>query len=307
MNMRLILLSLFCCASAAYADVWGDISQAAQVAYTANLNGEYVRQTQTGVDSFDIYRLRDSQTLTERRVAKNGKAYEILRMRDKISFYAATAQDLKAADIDESNRFPAVLPFSVQYLSESYQASYQGEGRIAGRACHIVRLTPYDDNRYTQELCLDDADNLPLSRIYLHNDTIVRADLFAALDRETQPVAAELTPTRGLNYSMERTLNEDFARLGENDTFIQSLPAGFRVAGFEQGTLGGYYLITDGLANITLFVEPADNAPHQLPNIAKNGVRSIASRHSKKHHLTAIGDLPQDGLKRWLESIEFAD
>ena len=307
MNMRLILLSLLCCASSVYADIWGDLSQAAQVAYTAPLNGEYVRQTQTGIDSFEIYRLRDKNTLTERRVAKNGKAYEILRERDKISFYAANAQDLKAADTDESNRFPAVLPFFVQYLSESYEASYQGDGRIAGRTCHIVRLTPKDDNRYTQELCLDDTDNLPLSRIYLHNDIIVRADLFAALDRETLPVAAELTPTRGFNYTIERTLNEDFARLGENDTFIQSLPAGFRVAGYEQGTLGGYYLITDGLANITLFVEPVDNAHHQLPNIAKNGVFSAAARQSKKHHFTAIGDLPQDGLKRWLDSVEFAD
>lgn len=302
MSKRLILLSLLCGMSSAYADVWDDLARASQEAYTALFRGEYVRQTQKSIDSFDIYRLRDQNTFSERRVAKNGKAYEIIRERDKISFYATRAEDLQYADTDESHRFPAVLPFHVRQLADSYEASYQGDGRIAGRECHIVRLTPYDGNRYTQEFCLDDADHFPLSRIYLHNDTIVRADLFAALDRETLPAAAEVTPTRGLNYSFTRHLNEDFARLGNNDTLIQSLPTGFRIAGYEENTQGGYYLITDGLVYITLFVEPALDAPYQ-PQIRKNGVFSVATVQTEKYHLTAIGDLPQDGLKRWLESI----
>ena len=306
MNKRLILIAILCGISSAYADVWDDLSQAAQVAYTAPLNGEYVRQTQRGADSFDIYRMRDNQTLTERRVAKNGKAYEIVKERDKIAFYAARAEDLQYADLDESHRFPAVLPFYVGELNGTYEASYQGEGRIAGRTCHIVRLTPNDDNRYTQELCLDDTDNLPLSRIYLTNNTIIRADLFATLDRETLPQASELTPTRGFNYSFTRTYNTDFARLGENDTFIQALPTGFRVAGYEQNAQGSHYLITDGLAYITLFVLPKDRQNPPI-NISHNGVMSSANTQTSKHLLTAIGDLPQDGLKRWLDSVEIAE
>ncbi|MBP5790267.1 MAG: hypothetical protein J6W29_08560 [Neisseriaceae bacterium] len=304
MNIRLILLPFLCGISSVYADAWDDLSQAAQVAYTANLNGEYVRQSKQGTDSFDIYRLRSDSDFTERRVAKQGRAFEIIRNREKIVYYAANADDLKYANTDESNRFPAVLPYHAYRLRESYTASYQGEGRVTGRDCHIVRLTPLDDNRYTQEFCLDNTDNLPLSRVYLWNNAALRADLFAALDRESLPQAEELTSSRGLNYTFTRQRDEDFSRLGENDLFIQNLPAGFRVAGYEQNTQGGFYLITDGLVHITLFVEFA-NKPQNHPN--KNGIISVAVVNGKKYRYTAIGDLPPDGLARWLNSVEFAE
>ncbi|MBR0129134.1 MAG: MucB/RseB C-terminal domain-containing protein, partial [Neisseriaceae bacterium] len=197
----------------------------------------------------------------------------------------------------------AILPWHISQLSESYEATSHGAGRVAGRNCHIVRLTPYDGNRYTQELCLDDTDNLPLSRTYIHHNSVVRADLFSAIDREHTPQAQELLPSNALTYKVVRKFDERFAWAAQDDDFINSVLSGYTITGKERTPYGYYYLFTDGLTHIVLFIDPADEHSDAVSIVPTDGVLSSASIKVDTYRLTAVGDLPPNGLNQWLNSV----
>lgn len=303
MNIRPLLLISLIFATSASAEVWDKLAQAAKTAYTANFKGEYVRQTKNGIETFNIYRQRDKQTLNERRIATNGKPYEIIRNRNQVAFYATDAQGLKRAGTDESNRFPAILPWHISQLGENYEATAQGNGRIAGRTCHIVRLTPYDGNRYIQELCLDDVDNLPLSRTYIHNNTVVRADLFSAIDRENIASTAELTPSSALPVKLVRKFDENAIQATFDDDLITIVPQGYAIVGKKRTQNRFHYLFTDGLTYIILFIDPVDEYSDTANMLPTDSILSSVSINIDQRRLTAIGDLPKDGLNQWLNNI----
>jgi len=64
------------------------------------------------------------------------------------------------------------------------------------------------------------------------------------------------------------------------------------------------WVFSDGLASVSLFVEPYDPQRHVREEQAKVGATHSVSRRVGEHWVTALGEVPVDTLKRFALALE---
>ncbi len=298
----------------AHADTWSDLTAAARAGQTLNVEGQYVRQTGSSLSAFTVYRLRQGHNIVERRIAADGTPRELIKNRNSVHFYTVNPRGLLQAKMDSIRFFPAVLPLDTQVLKNSYIASEDAEGRIAGRNCRWVWLIPNDTNRYTQGFCLDNQSHLPLTQVYKSGGRTTEISSFAHVSLNN-PDAAYIKPDGRLTVTDALQLPPELNRnhLKNNtiqDTYISDLPAGFFILSSQDMRSspnggGRHYVIGDGLVYISLFVEPADPSVRMTSRTGTvSGALSMATAVSGNFKITAIGDLPPRGLRNLVQNIQ---
>jgi sigma-E factor negative regulatory protein RseB len=64
-------------------------------------------------------------------------------------------------------------------------------------------------------------------------------------------------------------------------------------------------MFSDGLAMLSLFIEPADGSKRPERVTTLYGPVTLASRDDGDHFLTLVGDLPEAGLSSLIKTIRF--
>lgn len=87
----------------------------------------------------------------------------------------------------------------------------------------------------------------------------------------------------------------------------RNLPSGFRLLKQTRGGLPGkpgpvsIYVFTDGLAMVSVFVEPAENAPFRLP--VARGALNVSSRQLGGWMVTALGEVPSQTVELFTQAM----
>lgn len=314
--LRLWLLSCAVFCSAAYAaedGAWEELARAAQAAQQQNFSGQFVRQSSSDMTSFTVYRLRGGGKLAEWRIADDGTPRETLKTRDSIHFYTASERALAQAKFENINVFPAVLPADIKVLKGSYRPVAGGEGRIAGTPCSWISLEPVSPNRYTQKFCLEKTTHLPLAQIYLDQAGLrTEVNYFTRISLQRPDIAVQPDESLHVRESLKLPPQPSRRHAGKEirDRFIDRLPEHFFILSDTDTSAprnpelpARHYVISDGLVQISLFIENAQDGlrPERYKTI--RGALSIAQRHSGTLVLTAVGDMPPADLSRLLAQI----
>lgn len=195
---------------------------------------------------------------------------------------------------------PASPEVIADHLAGLYRLQLSGEDRIAGR--HTVRLDiePLDELRYGHRLWLDAATALPLKQMLLdeRGRVIETFQITELRDPRLHDGAVSLAPTRPMPETpwRPRWLPEGFV--------AQSVQTH---AGRRPGVSHRVY--GDGLATLSLFVEPLENRDLLIPGIHRLGVSHAAVLHrqlgGRPRQVVAMGELPPEVLRRVVESLEW--
>ncbi|MGZ5232702.1 MAG: sigma-E factor regulatory protein RseB domain-containing protein [Burkholderiales bacterium] len=106
----------------------------------------------------------------EKLEALDGPPREVVRSNEQVICYLPTA---KTVLIEERSRdarnFPALVPESMNGLSDSYQIRKEEVDRVAGYDCQWIALAPRDNLRYGRRFCAELTSALPL-RAHTVND-----------------------------------------------------------------------------------------------------------------------------------------
>ncbi|MBC7939165.1 MAG: MucB/RseB C-terminal domain-containing protein [Chitinophagaceae bacterium] len=203
---------------------------------------------------------------------------------------------------------------------EQYQLRREGESRVAGRDADVFLLEPRDTLRYAQRLWADQATGLMLRADVLAlgpERAVLESAAFSEVEIGVKPqpktvtqAVASLDGYRVVRPRQQRTRLED-------EGWVLTKPvAGFNLTGCIKRQLEAtrqdprapdavvQAVFSDGLAHVSLFIEPFDPQRHRDQAQAHLGATATVTVRRQDHWITAVGDAPMATLRLLTEAIE---
>jgi sigma-E factor negative regulatory protein RseB len=210
--------------------------------------------------------------------------------------------------------FPSPVPVPGIDVGEYYRAQRLGSDRLAGFEAWVVAFVPRDGWRYGYRLWSEKRTGLTLKLQTLQADgTVLEQVAFTELHLD-EPLRLEnlrqqMEDTRG--YRVERAEVRKTSLQTEGWRLRSSVP-GFRPVAcwWREGPGAGaraplQCVFSDGLAALSLFFAPANGkAVHAR---AQTGATRVLARVIGAYHVTAMGEVPEETLKYFLDALERKD
>lgn len=197
---------------------------------------------------------------------------------------------------------PASPAGIAEHLEGLYRLQLSGEERLANRTTMRLDIEPLDGLRYGHRFWLDTATGLPLKQVLLDEQGRVVETFQITELRQPQLHLGEI--------------DLDRRRAPPEDPWHPAwLPAGFIPQPVETRSARhdddiGHRVYSDGLATLSLFVEPlAKGEGRLLPGMHRLGVSHAAVRHrelgGRTRQVVVMGELPPSVLLRVADSVEW--
>lgn len=237
----------------------------------------------------------------ERLVALSGPPREVIRDGSRV-MCIGTGEQPVAYDLDQAGRWSAALAVSEAAGLSGYRARLAGEGRVAGHAARQVEVQAADHWRYGYRLWLERDSALPLRVDLLDGrGRAIEQVAFTELALGRSPSEADLAPSAGVPLQRYASLPPV-----ESDGVAWQVPApppGFRLRAAQPLPGGGAHLLySDGLASVSVYVEPsAESLSGGLRQ--QRGAVHARSFWSDGWQVLAIGKVPAATVEHFARAV----
>lgn len=272
---------------------------------TLNYAGTLVYQHGDQVEVLGLQHLHENGVERERLISKNGKDREVVRDENAVTCINHGERSM-AAEPRLSRSVKDVLQVPPEQLTGWYAFGMEGEAVVAGRDTMLLGIKPRDAYRYGVVLYLDKESALPLKVVFSDPEgqqvsQLMFADIIIKpSDGHIEEVEAADQRARDLeskNYRLEASEASEEVTLdkGELEWFFADLPMGFKPrAHMRRGPQGQtlQMLVSDGLAVLSVYVEPARAGEEVLEGPANLGPLNAFGRKLDEYLITSVGEVP---------------
>lgn len=250
----------------------------------------------------------------ERLRTLSGQPFEVIRMGDEVTCVWPASRRVMVSQ-RPGDLLPPDPPRGLDSLPAAYTATAEGEARMAGRAARLIQVRPRDAFRYGYRMWIDRETGLLLRSDLLARDgTAVERLMFTQM-RPLESVSPDrFEPTlEGMEYTEHGDPDAGARPLDDPKWRVTDLPAGFRTVSHRRrampphGQAVQHSVFTDGLASVSVFVEPPDAGSMPLKGLSRMGAVHAFGVTRGGHHITAVGEVPAATVKRIARSVERAD
>ena len=176
----------------------------------------------------------------------------------------------------------------------AYQTRALPDDRVAGRVARVIDLLARDSMRYSRRLWIDQEFGVPLrSAIYGADGQLVEQWMFAQIN--VQPRAAETAQTTD---SGRRELLEEPGKVR-----LHSVPTGFSLVSASSAEQGEHWVYCDGLARVSVFVEPLRAERPPLSGLQRRGLLSVFGRVAGGRQVVVVGEVPPATAERFAQEV----
>lgn len=211
------------------------------------------------------------------------------------------------------DRFPALILGEGKGIPDNYHYMQRaGTSRIAGRECSVIELTPKDSHRYGYRLCADTKTSLLLKAQTLsQHGGVIDQISFSSLqigDKVPSGQLASSWNTKGWQVLETAMTPVDLAKGGWRIPFPPGYQPVTQVSRpMKRGKQVKQLVITDGLAAISVFIEPydADGDAALANGPVSTGAMNIFRTRIGDHWLTALGEVPAETVRDIAERTEY--
>lgn len=289
------------------------LQQTQQAARQLDYSGVLSYSNSAGVESMHLVHIVDGKGERERLEVLDGMAREFIRLND-VTQCLIPDQKLIIQEKSRNDRFPALLNGDVTQIERFYTFNKQGLQRVAGRECQQYTLRPVDTWRYGYDVCVDTEYHLllKLQTRSVHADAKIINQVAFANVVIGKEVAAE---------SLHSALDHDDWKIIQANMQQTNLAAqGWRIPyppGFLPVTEVNRFIrserqvaqlvLSDGLASISVFIEPVDTLSQRLKadSGSKKGSTHLYRKRIGDYWLTATGETPLETLHHLGNNTEF--
>lgn len=242
----------------------------------------------------------------------DGPPREVIRTNDQVTCYRP---DTKTVIIEKrsARRFPALFPDQLVGVADNYAVNVGDMDRVAGYDCQVVVLVPKDSLRYGHQFCAEAASGLPLrARTLSEKKLLIESFAFTEV-RLGGHFSRDQVRSRYADQSRKWKVDHSALVLSDvpADTgwTLTRQPAGFKkltelkrsIAG--RGTMVSHIVYSDGLAAISVFIEPLPkNRPAR--SLSHQGAVNIYVRPMADHMVTVLGETPAATVMQVANSLE---
>jgi sigma-E factor negative regulatory protein RseB len=238
----------------------------------------------------------------------DGSPREIIREGDNMRCVLPAQRTIIVGKMGIRNSFPGYLPQNHAELTANYRIHLEGVGRIAGLDAQKLVLEPRDELRYGHMLWVELQSGLLLkSQVIDANGKVIEQFAFSDVRIGGEINDELLTPSvkTSDDWHTVDVSGDHTARIENQWALSEPLPGFTRLATTQHRTGWPLQLVySDGLAAISIFIEPAEAGINARGYFAGGGAVNVFERILNGYRITALGEAPASLVQRAAESIK---
>jgi sigma-E factor negative regulatory protein RseB len=268
--------------------------------------GTFVYQQGGRTETSRITRFVDGGGDIEKLEVLNGAPREIVRTRDTVRCYLPDSRVVKVDRRTAERGFPGLLPERVNALARHYDITMGESRRIAGFDCTAVVLKAKDNLRYGYRLYADKASGMLLRAVTFDDAGEVEQFMFTQLS--LGKVTRDMVKPR---HTTSKWRVEDAAAAPASlpGWGLSSELPGFRKVVELKRRMDsrpvGQVVYSDGLAAVSVFIEPLEGRSATRTGLASMGAIHIYTREVANHMVTVVGEAPALSVQRIADAVEY--
>lgn len=260
--------------------------------------------------SYRIAHRLDGDSERERLEALDNFVREFIR-HDNVVMCVLPERKVVLTEARKRARFPALLMSMPSDFSKFYElVRHPAPGRVAGRDCVELELVPKDAYRSGVRICADQETGLLLKAQVLDEQGLVAQQVVFTQIVINEDVSDAALESNWVTHDWKKITQErtpvDLERLG----WTYDAPPGFHVSQqtrrlFQDGREVDQLLLTDGLASISVFIEPyqGDLSQHQITGLRQGRSGYLYGKRLEDFWVMVVGDVPEKSLLWVADSI----
>jgi sigma-E factor negative regulatory protein RseB len=294
------------------------LAQMSKAMRNTNYEGRFMYAVGSKMSSFQIQHAIIDDKEHERLVFLNKKMQEVVRVGHDVfcvhtgNFLFREHEQLKTDKLSTNPFSEKLESLNVKVLSQ-YQTTISENEMVAGRDAYKIAFEAKDDNRYNHYLWIDKDSHLLLK-------TDISDPMLGVLE------SFEFVQIRvGVDIPKREFEHENFVRHqakhmaphghdGPKATTskwqVQWVPEGFSFSGEKNENNINMLMFTDGLAAITIFIEPVAETVKFSESSQKGALSAYTRAYQNKGQsfmVTGVGEVPLAALERITRGLSYSN
>lgn len=289
-----------------------------QAAANSSYQGTLVFNGGGTVSSSRVTHICDGRQRYERLEVLDGRARLQYRHNDQLVTLWPDSKQAAVAQRDAVAEFPALPASAAARAPEHYELRVTGRDRVAGREVDVLQLRPRDRLRFAQRLWADRETGLLLrSDLLGPGGELLESAAFTDVQIGQRPAPeAILRAMKRLDgYRVVKPVVERTQLESEGWVLARTVP-GFQLVSCtrrpleptaSEGALAApvlQSLFSDGLAQVSLFIEPYDAQRHKQTMGTSIGATHTLTARRGDWWLTVVGEVPMATLQQFEAALE---
>jgi sigma-E factor negative regulatory protein RseB len=284
--------------------------------------GTFVVSSGGAMSSAKIWHVCEGDQQMERVETLTGAPRSIFRHNDQVVTFMPDHKVVRSEKRESLGMFPQLLQSTDSRIADYYKVRQEGAERVAGVEADIVVLAPKDHLRFGYRVWTEQKKGLVVKLQTLDTDgKVLEQAAFSELQLDAPVKMDKLLHMMGKvdGYRVEKPVLVKTTASAEG--WVLKAP----VAGFKpmscykrpvsttgpsgpSGAVAGeeplQWIFTDGLASVSIFVEPFDRQRHDKESSLSMGATQTITRQLDAYWVTVMGEVPMATLKLFANGLE---
>ncbi|MBC7756198.1 MAG: MucB/RseB C-terminal domain-containing protein [Bdellovibrio sp.] len=316
-----LLLSVLSAQSFAADDAWLMLQKTAYAARELNYQGVFAYQNGKQTRSVQITHMnRDGQEMTRnlvldaslqakqpREVFSQGNDILIVSPKNESNNTSTVVIEKRRGQ----NLFPAMLPTDLQALKTSYTTRVLATEMVAGRGTQVIELIANDSYRYSYKIWADAEFGLLLKMTLLDsNKQTVEQIEFTQLSMLNSRDVNWFQPKIDVKKNYVTDISTPVSHVDTN-WIVAELPTGYVKVDHVILNLPGkstpvdQMIFSDGIASVSLFIEPISKAVRPKTGHMVIGSTNICANVTDGYQITVVGEVPAATVLQIAKAVTF--
>lgn len=279
--------------------------------------GTYVVSSGGQMHSAKIWHVCEGTQQVERVESLTGAPRSTFRHNDKVVTFMPEQKVARSEKREVTGSFPELVQSADNRIAEFYKLKAEGVERIAGLESDVVLLIPKDAMRFGYRVWTEQKKGLVVKLQTLDSDgRVLEQAAFSELQLDAPVKMEKLLQMMGKvdGYRVEESALLKTTASAEGWKLTTPVP-GFKPMSCYKRPMAGasaaavidepmQWVFSDGLASVSLFVEPFDRQRHIKESAMSMGATHTITRQLGSYWLTALGEVPMSTLKQFASGLE---
>jgi sigma-E factor negative regulatory protein RseB len=279
--------------------------------------GTFVVSAEAGnLSSARIWHVSEGDLQMERIEALSGPPRSTFRRNDHVVTFLPESKIVKSEKRENLELFPNLLGAPESSIADFYGVRVIGKDRVAGFDTDVVQLEPRDGLRFGYRVWSERRSGLVVKLQTIDSENkVIEQSAFSELQLDAPVKVHALTQMMGstAGYRVEKSELERTTAQHEG-WGLKKPVAGFKPVNCYRRPMGGegqghtmQWTFSDGLASVSLFLEPYDAQRQPREVLLELGATFTLTRRLVDKDgdwwLTAVGEVPPQTLDAFAQSL----
>ncbi len=283
--------------------------------------GTFVVSSGSTMSSAKIWHVCEGSQQMERVETLTGAPRSVFRHNDQVVTFMPDHKVVVRERRESLGLFPELLQSTDNRIADFYRARQEGVERVAGVDADVVTLTPKDNMRFGYRVWTERRKGLVVKLQTLDTEgKVLEQAAFSELQLDAPVKMDKLLQMMGKTegYRLEKPVLVKTTASAEG-WLLKAPVAGFkpmscykRPVATAPGGAGStatvdeplQWIFSDGLASVSVFVEPFDRQRHGRESTLSLGATQTMTRQIDAYWVTVMGEVPMATLRLFAGGLE---